>query len=205
MLRVERSCPYAESTVLRIVAARFVRDGQDLMAPFSLELGAGQRAHLEQPSARCAMVAARLAAAIVKPTFGAVTVGDFDSRLQPAQAKRLVGFVPRGGFCGSEREFRREIGFRADVWNVERAAMLREAEEILAALRGTPLAPASDAYVRGIALALAPGVQLAVLELPPAGLLEALAALRPALAGVATAVAADRATPAAARLAGSMP
>jgi hypothetical protein len=205
MLRVERSCPYAESTVLRIVAARFVRDGRDLMAPFSLELGAGQRARLEQPSASCAMVAARLAAAIVKPTFGAVTVGDFDSRLQPAQAKRLVGFVPQGGFGGSEREFGREIGFRADVWNVERAAMLREAGEILAALRRAPLSPATDAYARGIALALAPGVHLAVLELPPAGVLEALAALRPGLATVATAVAADRTAPAAVLLAGSMP
>jgi hypothetical protein len=115
------------------------------------------------------MVAARLAAAIVKPTFGAVTVGDFDSRLQPAQAKRLVGFVPQGGFGGSEREFGREIGFRADVWNVERAAMLREAGEILAALRRTPLSPATDAYARGIALALAPGVHLAVLELRARG------------------------------------
>lgn len=184
--------PECESVVLRVVAARFVREGCDLMAPFSLELGPGRQARLIQPDARGAMVAARLSAGIVKPTFGAVTIGDFDSRLQPAQAKRLVGFVPHAGFCGSEREFGREIGFRADVWNVDRAAMARAAAEILAALRGAAFCPAGDAYARGVALALAPGVRLAVLELPPDGAFEAVTALRPGIAAVATSIAAER-------------
>jgi hypothetical protein len=203
MLRAQRPRPYAESAVLRVVGARFVRDGRDLAAPFSLELGAGQRARLEQPDACGAMVAARLAAAIVKPTFGAVTVGDFDSRLQPAQAKRLVGFVPHCGFSGSEREFAREIGFRADVWNVERAAMQRDATEILRALRHAGSCP--DGYARALALALAPGVALAVLELAPEGAVDALAALRPEVAVVATAVAADRFAAVAGALAESAP
>ena len=191
MLRADGPTPYAESAVLRVVAARFVRDGRDLMAPFSLELGAGQRARLEQPDEQGATVAARVTAAIVKPTFGAVTVGDFDSRLQPAQAKRLVGFVPHGGFCGSEREFAREIGFRADVWNVDvrRCSARRRRSRRAARDR---LSPAGDAYARGVALALAPGVRLAVLELPPAGVVEAIAAIQPGLATVATTIAADR-------------
>jgi ABC-type taurine transport system ATPase subunit len=184
--------PEYGSVVLRVVAARFVREGRDLVAPFSLELGPGERARLVQPDAGSAKVAARLSAGIVKPTFGAVTIGDFDSRLQPAQAKRLVGFVPHGGFSGSEREFAREIGFRADVWNVDPAAMARAAAEILAALRCVALCAAGDAYARGVALALSPGVRLAVLELPPAGALEAVTALRPHLAAVATSVAAER-------------
>jgi energy-coupling factor transporter ATP-binding protein EcfA2 len=175
-------------TVLRVVAVRFVRDGADVMAPFSLELGDGDRARLEQPHARGAAVAARVAAGIVKPTFGAVTIADFDSRLQPAQAKRIVGFVPRGGFTGSEREFAREIGFRADVWNVDRAAMHAEADTILRALRAS-CGDAHDAYLRGVALALAPGVRLAVMELAPDGVFETVAALDPRLALVATAVA----------------
>ncbi len=182
--------------MLRVVAARFVREGRDLLAPFSLELGAGERARLIQPDALGARVAARLAAGIVKPTFGAVTIGDFDSRLQPAQAKRLVGFVPHGGFCGSERAFAREIGFRADVWNVDAGTMTRVAAEILAALRTTPLSASADAYARAMALALAPGVRLAVLELPPEGAIETIAVPCPGVAAVCTSVAADRPAPA---------
>jgi hypothetical protein len=179
--------------LLRVTGARFVREGEDLMAPFSLDLEPGGHARLEQPDERGAIVAARVAAAIVKPTFGAVTIGDFDSRLQPAQAKRLVGFVPRTGFTASEREFRREVGFRADVWNVERAAMLREANDILAQLRCTPEDwKGCDAYARGVALALAPGVRLAVLELAPPGAFEALVRLRPDIAVLATAIAGER-------------
>lgn len=178
--------------MLRVVAARFVREGRDLLAPFSLELGAGERARLVQPDALGARVAARLAAGIVKPTFGAVTIGDFDSRLQPAQAKRLVGFVPHGGFRGSERAFAREIGFRADVWNVDVGAMTRAAGEILTALRTVPLSATADAYARAMALALAPGVRLAVLELPPEGAIEMVATLRPGVAAVCTSIATDR-------------
>jgi hypothetical protein len=65
----------------------------------------------------------------------------------------------------------------------------------LAALRGARFC-AADAYARAVALALAPGVRLAVLELPPEGAFEAVAALRPGVAALATSVAADIPAPA---------
>jgi hypothetical protein len=65
--------------------------------------------------------------------------------------------------------------------------------------------PAADAYARAVALALAPGVRLAILELPPDGALEAVAALRPGLAMLATSVAADRSAAPAGAFAGRTP
>jgi hypothetical protein len=177
------------SAVLRVVAARFVRAGSDLMAPFSLELGAGERATLGQPDAAAAAVAARVAAAVVKPTFGVVHVGDFDSRLQPAQAKRLVGFVAERGFAGTPHQFERELGFRADVWGVEGRTMVRAAAAILATLGDT----LDGAYARAVALALAPGVRLVVLERPPPGAFERIAAMQGGYATLQTCVAGDRA------------
>jgi hypothetical protein len=158
------------------------------MAPFSLELGRGERATLAQPDAVAAAVAARVAAAVVKPTYGVVHVGDFDSRLQPAQAKRLVGFVPERGFGGSLRDFERALGFRADVWGVAPAAMQRAAAATLATL-----GDALDAtYARAVALALAPGVRLIVLERPPPGAFERIAALQGGYATLQTCVAGER-------------
>lgn len=170
------------AALLRVAAARFVRNGRELVAPFTLALAAGERVALTQPDERSAAIAARIAAAIVKPSSGSVVVGDFDARLQPAQAKRLIGFVPAHGFCATVRAFEREIGFRADVWGTDRRAMQREADALYAALQaGVP-----EAWARGVALALAPGVAAVVLENAPAEWLELVAAQHPALAMLAT-------------------
>ena len=143
--------------VLRVVAARFERPGLVPLGPFDVALEAGARRTLRFPDARSAAIAARICAAIVKPTEGAVFVGDYDARLQPAQAKRLVGFVPSGGFTGGGREFRREARMRADVWEISRRALearLDEAAEDAA----------SDPLVRALRLALLPPVSLLVFE-----------------------------------------
>jgi len=163
------------NAVLRISDARFVREGCELVVPFSIVLRAGERGILAQPNERGAHVAARIAAAIVKPTCGSVLVGDFDSRVQPAQAKRLVGFVPACGFAGGTRSLEREVRFRADVWDLDAHAMRENAEVLFAALQHT----ATEAYARAVALALAPGVALIVLESPPAGTADVLARLQP--------------------------
>ncbi len=179
------------SAVLRVVAARFVRDGIDLMTPFSLELPGGTYATLVQPNAHAAAIAARVAAAIVKPTFGVVHVGDFDTRLQPAQAKRTVGFVPSCGFLGGRDDFRREACFRADVWRVDRAATLHEAEYLLHRFDARFDGELEEGYARAVALALAPGVKLAVLELPPRNARASIAALQPSLAIAVATVASE--------------
>lgn len=163
------------NAVLRISEACFVRDGCELVVPFSIVLNPGERGTIAQTDERGAHVAARMAAAIVKPTCGSVFVGDFDSRVQPAQAKRLVGFVPACGFSGGTRSLEREVRFRADVWDLDAQRMRHHAETIFAALKRT----ATESYARAVALALAPGVALIVLETPPPGTADALARLQP--------------------------
>lgn len=165
-------------TIIRVNDAHFVRDGLPLIAPFSIALAAGEHASLVQSTTGAAKIAARIAAAIVKPTSGSVFVGDFDARLQPAQAKRLVGFVPSDGFCANARAFEREVGFRADVWNVDRAAMQRNADGIYGTLEGL----VEESWARAVALALAPDVRALVLENPSDDQIGPIAALRPHLA-----------------------
>ena len=170
------------NAVLRVSEARFVRDGCELVAPFSIALGAGERATVIQPNEKAAKIAARIAAAIVKPTCGSVVVGDFEARVQPAQAKRLVGFVAACGFAGGTRNLEREVRFRADVWGLDAATLRRNAEIVYAALE--PLA--TTAYARAVALALAPDVAAIVLEQPPLGIADVLVNLRPRAALLST-------------------
>jgi hypothetical protein len=170
------------TSVLRIVDASFVQEGRPLVAPFSLTLGASESAALVQPGEESARIAARIAAAIVKPTQGRVFVGDFDARLQPAQAKRLVGFVPSDGFCASPKAFEREVGFRADVWDADRAEMQRNADAIYAALQDS----VPQSWARAVALARAPGVCTIVLENVSAEWTARVAELRPDIALLTT-------------------
>jgi len=159
--------------ILRVTDAHFVRD-VELITPFSVTLESGQHARLTQPNETAAKIAARIAAAIVKPTYGSVFIGDFDARLQPPQAKRLVGFIPTNGFDGSTRTFAREIKFRAQVWNLELATLERNAAAVLSALEDL-----HPDYARTVALALAPDVDLIVLECPTDDAFVRIAALRP--------------------------
>ncbi len=185
------------STIVRVDGARFVRDGVDLIAPFSLRLEAGEMATVEQPNARAAKIAARIAAGIVKPTSGRAFIADFDTRLQPAQAKRLVGFVPAEGFrvegppvetiARALAAIESELRFRAAVWGANYASMRRRAESELAAytfLRDGQ----SQAHALALALALSTEPALIVLELPPAGVAEHVAAATPGCAIVSSSV-----------------
>jgi ABC-type taurine transport system ATPase subunit len=161
---------------LRVEHASFVRDGVELVAPFSVALPAGGDATLAAPSGPAAAIVARICAAIVKPTFGTVYVGDFETRLQPPQAKRLVGFVDAAGFSGDAHAFACEVAFRAEVWGLDRRAARARAADVLARLGRPP----GDAYASAVALALVADVRLVVLDRPPASVLPAIRDLVPA-------------------------
>jgi len=159
-------------TVLRAQGARFARDGRDLVAPFSLSLLAGETRTLEQPEPAAAGIAARMCAAIVKPTEGTIYVGEYETRLQPPQCKRLVGFADAAGFHGDAHAFRCEIGFRADVWGLDARAAQARGRAVLEAL-------GDGDYARGVALALVPDVALVVLDRPPGRIVSRVRALAP--------------------------
>jgi ABC-2 type transport system ATP-binding protein len=164
------------SYALRVENASFVRDGVELVAPFSLVLPDGGDATLAAPSGAAATILARICAAIVKPTFGTVYVGDFETRLQPPQAKRLVGFVDAAGFRGDAHAFACEVAFRAEVWGLDRRAARERASEVLSRLGE----PSGDPYASAVALALVANVRLVVLDRPPVTLLPAIRELVPA-------------------------
>ncbi len=160
-------------TIFRAIDVSFERDGIALMTPFSLALEAGADAEIAQPNARAASVAARICAAIVRPTRGVAYIGDFETRLQPPQAKRMVGFVDAAGFSGDTHGLRCEVAFRADVWNLEKNAAQTRASQVLEALGET-------AYARAIALALVADVALVVLDQPAIDLVPRIRAVAPA-------------------------
>jgi ABC-type Na+ transport system ATPase subunit NatA len=160
---------------LRVADAHFVRGGVALVRPFSLALEAGDTAELAQPSPHAASVAARICAGIVKPTAGAVFVGEYETRLQPPQAKRRVGFVDAAGFAGDDHALRCELAFRAEVWGLVRADAERRAAQIFAALDSAAAHP----YARGLALALVAPVTVVVLDRPPAAFADRVRALVP--------------------------
>ncbi|GAC1495860.1 MAG: hypothetical protein NVS1B2_15160 [Vulcanimicrobiaceae bacterium] len=176
--------------MLRAIDVRFVRDGVDLVTPFSLALGAGDYRALVQPSPFAASLAARLCGAIVRPTHGTVFVGDYETRLQPPQAKRRVGFVDAAGFVGDAHAFACEVAFHAECWNRSVSHARARARDVLDALVDdeserddtTP----DLAYARAIGLALVVDVALLVLDRPPDALLERVRALVPHVGVLAT-------------------
>ena len=162
---------------------RFVREGDDLVAPFSIALDAGDVRELPQPTSFSASLAARLCGAIVRPTSGTIYVGDYSTRLQPPQAKRRVGFVDVAGFDGDAHAFACEVAFRAQCWGIARRLARERAARILDALAR------DDAYARAIALALVADVDLIVLDQPPDDLAARVRALVPTPALLASRVA----------------
>lgn len=169
------------SYVLRVAGAGFTPGAVPAVAPFSLELEAGQRADVRQFGASRASIAARLCAGIVKPSTGAVYICDYDTRLQPAQAKQRTGYVDISGLGGTALRFAREVALRSAIWSVDRARALDRIATVFKAL-GDDCSP----YARGTALALIPDILLLVLDQPPAGVFQKICALRPDLAIVVT-------------------
>jgi ABC-type multidrug transport system ATPase subunit len=150
------------------VNATFARDDTVLVAPFSIELDAGERRTLTFADARAASIGARMAAGIVKPTSGKLLICDFDPRIQPVQAKRLAGYVPYNGDFGWDpvRAGGRpdEIDLRAALFEVPRADARRRVKATLEALG------ASGDFAFAVALALIRDVALLVLDRPPPAL-----------------------------------
>lgn len=184
--------------VLRATAARFAREGVEIVAPFSFELEAGATHALEAETPYAASVAARLCAAIVKPTTGRIVASEFDSRLQAPEAKRRIGFVDARGFAGDAHAFACEVAFRADVWGIAHDVAHERARSALEALRAS--ATASDAvrtndarasderYDRAIALALVADITTLVLDAPAPAIVERVRAIARAAAIVHTRV-----------------
>lgn len=167
--------------VVRALGATFADPRGDVVGPFDAVVHGGTRFAIDAPTTRAASIAARMFAGIVKPTTGTIYVGDFDTRLQPPEAKRRCGFVDARGFLGDRHAFACEAAFRAEVWGLDVAETRARADAILERF-GDPL----DPYARAVALALAPGVTFAVLDQPSEATTDTVAEAFPQIAVIAT-------------------
>jgi len=158
-------------SVLRATAARFAFRGSELVTPIELALERGEKVELVQPEPRGASLAARICAGVVKPTAGSVCIEDYDTRLQPAQAKRSVSFVPAQAETFVD-DFLRSLLLYAALFEVERRDAARRVVEVEALLGHAP-------YAQAVALALSHDAPLIVLDQPPAAIADAIALLRP--------------------------
>jgi len=143
--------------------ALFAGEGAQPVGPISFDLRDGERMTLAFATDREASVAAMLAAAIVKPTAGSVLVDGFDSRVQPAACKRVVGYVPHDPLPLARARFRELISYRAGLWGIDPGQAQSLADDLLARL-----GLVHEAFAYPLAAALVTSPRFLILDRPQA-------------------------------------
>ena len=148
--------------LLRLREAGFDGEGVSL-GPLTVATYPGERAARVFATAAQAAVAARLAAGIVKASYGSVSIDGYDPRVQPAHCKRIAGFVPHDPLPLGEFDFERYVVYRAALWNVDRMRALAHACLLLERLDGV-----HEAFAYPLVGALIANPKLLVLDRPAA-------------------------------------
>ncbi|MBV8489848.1 MAG: hypothetical protein JO199_04890 [Candidatus Eremiobacteraeota bacterium] len=148
--------------LLRMREAGFEGDGVQL-GPLTLDLPGGEYATSVFADPRHAAIAARLAAGIVKATYGSVSIDAFDPRVQPAHCKRIAAFVPHDPLPPGEFDFERYVAYRAALWDVDPIRAIAHAKLLLERLDGV-----HEAFAYPLAGALVSNPKLLVLDRPAA-------------------------------------
>jgi hypothetical protein len=147
--------------ILRMREAAYARRGETICAPVSLDLAAAEQQTMRCATARQAEALALMACALVRASAGTVTIGEFDARVQPAQCKRLTGFVPHDPLPLSHLDADRYIAYRAALWNIDTDHARERAAALLEHLRGI-----HEAFAYPLVAALLPAPKLLVLDRP---------------------------------------
>lgn len=141
--------------------ASYARGPRAYCAPVTLTMGEGERLAYVCEDPLAASTVARMAAALVRPTSGSVYIAAFDPRIQPVQAKRVVGYVPHEALPHDFTSFTRYIEFRAALWGLPRAQSVVRARALLARLDGV-----HEAFAYPLVGALLGAPRLLVLDRP---------------------------------------
>ena len=123
--------------ILELRSATFC-DAEKAIPPVTIALDDGERADFLCDSGFAASIVARLASGIVKCTTGTVFIGGFDPKIQPVQAKRLVGFVSHERFrtrCDPSAYF----AYRAALWEIEPSQAIARGQALLKRFDGLPI------------------------------------------------------------------
>ncbi len=123
--------------ILDMRAATF-SDRKTIVTPITVALDQGESADIVFESGLAAGIAARLAAGIIKCSGGTVFIGGFDPKIQPVQAKRIVGFVPHE-HAGSMPNARAYFAYRAALWEIDPGQAILEGEALLQRFDGLAL------------------------------------------------------------------
>jgi hypothetical protein len=147
--------------ILRMRDATYVRSGETIVAPRSLDLSPGERVTLPCTTVHEAEALAMMAAALARATAGSVTIGEYDPRVQPVHCKRIAAFVPHDPLPLTQIDAERYIAYRAALWDVDLGLARARAKELLTRLGGL-----HEAFAYPIVGALVPAPQLLVLDRP---------------------------------------
>ncbi len=160
--------------ILRMRDAAYVRDGNTIVAPTSLDLSARERMTHPCASALEAEALAMMASALARATAGSVTIGEYDPRVQPVHCKRIAAFVPHDPLPLTQIDAERYIAYRAALWDVDIGVARARAQELLSRLGGL-----HEAFAYPVVGALVPAPELLVLDRPqPAFVAQILDAAR---------------------------
>lgn len=143
--------------------ARYESARGDSYGPYTFELRAGERLTHQARDAAEAQIVALLAAAIARPSAGAVTINDFDTRVQPAHCKRAAAFIAHDPLPMTRQQFERYVHYRAALWNEDAAQARMRAQLALERLEGV-----HEAFAFPLAAALSGAPELVVFDRPPA-------------------------------------
>jgi len=77
-----------------------------------------------------------MACGIIKPSWGAVFIGAFDPRIQPVQAKQLVGYVPHEAMPRDFSTLEAYAQYRAALWSLPAAESIVRARYLRSRLAG---------------------------------------------------------------------
>lgn len=149
--------------ILRMREAAYVRNGEAIVTPTSLDLAPGERMTRQCSSVLEAEALAMMAAALARATAGSVTIGEYDPRVQPVHCKRIAAFVPHDPLPLTQIDAQRYIAYRAALWDVELAAARARARALLSSLDGM-----HEAFAYPVVGALVPAPRLLVLDRPQA-------------------------------------
>lgn len=149
--------------LLEMRDAAFVRGASIVVPPITLTLGENERIARACGGDETARITALIAAGLVRASSGRVFIAAFDPRIQPVQAKRVVGYVPHEALPHDFPSFAKYVEFRAALWGLPRAQSVVRAGSLLARLDGV-----HEAFAYPLIGALLSQPRLLVLDRPQA-------------------------------------
>ncbi len=141
--------------------ASYTPRGEAVVAPVTFDVAPGEHVARICASAREAQALAMMGAALVKPTSGIVSIGEYDPRVQPVHCKRLAAFVPHDPLPFTEMNVESFIGYRAALWDIDPERARAHALVLLERLSGI-----HEAFAYPIVAALLGSPSLLVLDRP---------------------------------------